>query len=362
MARREASNAEKDQHAAERREQLEQWQSRLAEQVTDLVNGDQWQRWLEVASRFHRYSFRNSVMILIQCEDATAVAGYQAWKTLFGRQVNRGETGIRILAPVTKRFDKVTPDGRPVLDEKGRPDSGTRLVGVRLATVFDISQTSGPDLPAQPLPTLLTGEAPAGLWDGLKGFVEEQGFRVTRGDCGGANGITDFTTGEVRVRADIDDAAAVKTLAHEAGHCVLHGPEGRDGQPVCRGRGEVEAESVAYLLTRAHGLDSGQYTFTYVAGWAEQAQKAAPPGTSLADIVSATGSRVIHAADTILAATQPPSVIDQLIDEMATQVPRAVTHDHAHALAAHASTRPAYQHPKPLPTPAMARTASAPAR
>lgn len=124
----------------------------------------------------------------------------------------------------------------------------------------------------------------------------------------------------------------------------------------------MEAESVAYLLTRAHGLDSGQYTFTYVAGWAEQAQKAAPPGTSLADIVSATGSRVIHAADTILAATQPPSVIDQLTDEMATQVQRTVTHDHANELAAHASTRPASQHPKPLPTPAMARTASAPAR
>ena len=94
----------------------------------------------------------------------------------------------------------------------------------------------------------------------------------------------------------------------------------------------------------------------------EQAQKAAPPGTSLADIVSATGSRVIHAADTILAATQPPSVIDQLTDEMATQVQRTVTHDHANELAAHASTRPASQHPKPLPTPAMARTASAPAR
>ncbi len=124
----------------------------------------------------------------------------------------------------------------------------------------------------------------------------------------------------------------------------------------------MEAESVAYLLTRAHGLDSGQHTFTYVAGWAEQAQKAAPPGTSLADIVSATGSRVIHAADTILAATQPPSVIDQLTDEMATQVPRAVTHDHANALAALASTRPSAQHPRPLATPAMARTASAPAR
>ena len=135
MARREALNAEKDQHAAERREQLEQWQSRLAEQVTDLVNGDQWQRWLEVASRFHRYSFRNSVMILIQCEDATAVAGYQAWKTLFGRQVNRGETGIRILAPVTKRFDTMLPVSKEILAESTSAGSWTLARATRQQSV-----------------------------------------------------------------------------------------------------------------------------------------------------------------------------------------------------------------------------------
>lgn len=81
------------------------------------------------------------MLIYMQRPDATAVAGYRAWQTSFGRQVNRGEVGIRILAPVTKKVDKVTADGRPVLDDHGRQVAATEMVGVRLATVFDVSQT-----------------------------------------------------------------------------------------------------------------------------------------------------------------------------------------------------------------------------
>ncbi len=248
MARREFSEAEKNRFAAERRELLEEWQAKLTGKVTDLVNGDRWQAWLDVASRFSSYSFRNSVLIMMQRPDATAVAGYRAWQTSFGRQANRGETGIKILAPVTRRVEKTMVDGRPMLDEHGLPVKATQLVGVRLTTVFDISQTSGPDLPAQPEPLLLRGEAPPGLWDSLRQVVEGEGFRVSRGDCDGANGWTDFATSEVRVRSDIEDAAAVKTLAHEAAHVLLHSTAGLTGEQVCRGRREVEAESVALTL------------------------------------------------------------------------------------------------------------------
>ena len=339
MSRREFSQAEKDQFSAERREQLEMWQSQVAGKVTDLVNGDEWQRWLDVAARFHRYSFNNSVLILLQRPDATAVAGYQAWKTSFGRQVNKGETGIRILAPVTTRASRLELDGSPLLDESGKPATGRQLVGVKVVSVFDVSQTTGPDLPVMPRPELLAGQAPDGLWDRLQSFVEAQGFRVERGDCGTANGFTDFTAAVVRVRSDVDDAQAVTTLAHEAGHVLLHAPEGRRGEPVCRGRSEVEAESVAYLVTAAHGLNSGQYTFCYVAGWAESAQATAREGTTLADVISATGSRVISSADTILAATQPPAVAVQVVDAMATSLDRTVAVDRSFTIG-QLSTRP----------------------
>ena len=156
----------------------------------------------------------------------------------------------------------------------------------------------------------------------LQTFVEAQGYTVSRGDCGGANGITMFDSRQVRVRADIDDAAAVKTLAHEAGHVLLHAPDQR--QPfACRGVIEVEAESVAFMVTAAHGLDASQYTFNYVAGWAHQA--ATPYGPSVEEIVKATGQRVIGATDRILQATQPAAtLVDEALADLAVQVGRPV--------------------------------------
>ena len=121
------------------------------------------------------------------------------------------------------------------------------------------------------------------------------------------------------MRSDVDDAAAVKTLAHEAAHVLLHSTAGLTGEQVCRGRREVEAESVAYLVTKAHGLDAGRYTFSYVTGWADRALHSAPEGTTLADVVTETGSRVVTAADTILQTTKPARPIDQLSTVMATQ-------------------------------------------
>lgn len=359
MARREFSEADGDRFAAGRRELLEEWQAKLTGRVADLVNGDGWQAWLDVASRFSSYSFRNSVLIMMQRPDATAVAGFRAWQTSFGRQVNRGETGIKILAPVTRRVEKTVLDGRPVLDEHGVPVKATQLVGVRLVTVFDISQTSGPDLPSQPEPVLLRGEAPSGLWDSLQQLVEGKGFRLSRGDCDGANGWTDFTTNEVRVRSDIANAAAVKTLAHEAGHVLLHSTVGLAGEQVCRGRREVEAESVAYLVTKAHGSDVGTYTFNYMAGWADPALRSAPEGTTLADIVTETGSRVVTAADTILQTTKPVRPIDQLSTAVATSVEKSIVPDRTSQMAIQDSIRrSAAQHPPTQAVPSMARQAA----
>ncbi len=117
------------------------------------------------------------------------------------------------------------------------------------------------------------------------------------------------------VRDDVDDAQAVKTLAHEAGHVILHpDQQGRE----CRGILEVEAESVAYMVTSAHGLDSSQYTFNYVAGWA---LNAVTEQRDLADILRSTGQRVIGAADLILQTTQPaPTITDIALDALESEI------------------------------------------
>ncbi len=140
------------------------------------------------------------------------------------------------------------------------------LRGFRVAHVFDISQTDGDPLP-DVAPELLTGQGPAGLWDDLAAQVAGHGYTLERGDCSGANGFTDPARRVVRVRADVDDAQAVKTLAHELGHLECGHVEDLPTYLTCRGRCEVEAESVAYVVAAAHGLDASGYTFAYVAGW-----------------------------------------------------------------------------------------------
>ena len=257
----------------------------LHEQITDgvaaLVCTDAWRAMLDTAAKFHTYSLGNLLLIGLQAPTATRVAGFRTWQSL-GRQVRKGEKGIAILAPCTYRAKRTedapdAPDGQdtdssasgggPGEDDDRRHGRKQQVRGFRRAYVFDVAQTDGEPL-AEVAPALLTGEAPADLWDGLAAQVAAHGYTLERGDCRGANGSTDPTTRTVRVRADVGDAQAAKTLAHELGHIecghVVHLPT----YVTCRDRCEVEAESVAYVVTAAAGLDTSGYTFAYVAGWA----------------------------------------------------------------------------------------------
>ena len=291
-----------EQAAAAREETLNRLHQILIDQVSSLESVEAWKAWLAFANRFHRYSFNNTLLIQVQRPDATSVAGYRAWQAM-GRHVMKGERAIKVLGPVTKRVPREDADGNPVCDEAGRPVFAFQLVGVKPVSVFDVSQTDGKPLPTPLMPELLTGQAPPGLWESLIALIATQGFRVSRDDCGRANGVTLFDQREVRVRPDVDDAQAVKTLAHEAGHVLLHAAPGL-ALVACRGMIEVEAESVAYLVTSAHGLGSSHYTFNYVTGWAHDGASAS--GKDVADIVQSTGERVIQTANRILESTMPP--------------------------------------------------------
>jgi hypothetical protein len=318
---RRTSGYDREEADAARQATLETMHTQLAEKVAALASGEGWASWLRFANSFHRYSFNNTLLIWAQKPQATMVAGYRAWQAR-GRQVRRGEQSIKVYGPVTRREPKLDPQGRPVRDADGKPAMEVRVVGVKPVSVFDVSQTDGDPLPEPPEARLLTGQAPPGLWDALQAFVEAQGYSVSRGDCGEANGVTIFDTRQVRVRADVDDAQAVKTLAHEAGHVLLHASERRDNFS-CRGVAEVEAESVAFLVTQANGLDASQYTFNYVAGWAHQA--ATGDGPTVEETVKATGQRVIGATDRILQATQPPPTrLEEALADLSVQVGRPV--------------------------------------
>src|SRR5207302_7302683 len=114
-------------------------------------------------------------------------------------------------------------------------------------------------------PALLDGDAPAGLWDALAAQVAVAGFDLQRGDCRPANGRSNWTTRTVTVRDDVSDAQAVRTLAHELAHVLLH--DGTLYALGCRGLVEVEAESVAYVVATAAGMTPDDYSLPYVAHW-----------------------------------------------------------------------------------------------
>ncbi len=333
----------------------------LTEQVAALASGPQWRAWLETAARFHNYSFNNTVLLLAQKRDATQVAGYNLWQEL-GRQVAKGEKGLMILAPVTRRVENTTttstePEAststaRPPAadDTNGREpaaESRRRVVGFRPAYVWDISSTTGDPLPTPPMPQLLAGHAPAGLWDALTAQCEAAGFTVTRAPIdgeAGPNGYTTYATREVVVRSDVDDAQAVKTLAHELGHVLMHDPANfTDGQTgSCRGAREVEAESVAFLVAADHGLDTGEYTFAYVAGWAAQTG-------DVNAALAASGTRVLGTAHQVLdtshahlaTSTEPATTAASVVDAEQLAGRALVGADRADTLRATAASPPA---------------------
>lgn len=258
---------------------------KLTASVSALTSSEAWRQMLTVAARFHRYSPNNVLLITVQRPDATLVAGYRTWQQV-GRHVIKGERGIAILAPVVSRDQ--TEDGPD--EEAG--DKPWVLRGFRVTHVFDISQTDGKPLP-ETGPALLAGGSPHGLWDALAAQVHNAGFTLDRGDCGDANGYTDHRNRHVRVRADVSDAQACKTLAHELGHVLLHGP---DDPPRPRHVAEVEAESVAYIVGAAAGLPTDGYSVPYVAGWAN----------GETDVIAESATRVLATARQVIEGAGPP--------------------------------------------------------
>ena len=315
--RRERTPAQRAAAQEARTDRLEALHQQLAAGVAAIRDGKAWADWLTVAGRLHTYSFNNQILIALQKPEARMVAGYGAWQAM-GRQVRKGEKAIWILAPVTRRARTDadgTLDGDDLVGTSPAPDPVTTgagggrgsVVGFRGAGVFDVSQTDGDPIPTPPAPHLLEGHAPPGLWDALSEVITARGFTVARctsaAEIGGANGLTDYGTRAVTVRGDVDDAQAVKTLAHEAGHVLLHDPRDRSEGPVCRDLIEVEAESVAYLVAAHHGLDTADYTFAYIAGWAGRDNEA----------ITSTARRVLDTARILIAATDPAASPDPTV-------------------------------------------------
>jgi antirestriction protein ArdC len=266
-------------------DKLEALHYQLIEAVADLASSEAWMTMLRVAARFRDYSPSNVLLIAAQRPDATRVGGIRTWNSL-GRHVLKGEHGIAILAPCVYRArdddagpregvaDVAAPGNEP--QPTARPPQGDEAAaarrvprGFKVVHVFDVTQTDGNPLPDVG-PELLRGDAPQQLWDHLAALVTSDGYRLERGPCAGANGYTNYATHVVRVIDDVDPAQATKTLAHELGHIRAdheHRFTDYTTSLRCRGQAEIEAESIAYLVTTDAGLDTANYSVPYLAGW-----------------------------------------------------------------------------------------------
>ncbi|SFS09833.1 protein of unknown function [Halomicrobium zhouii] len=272
---------ERETRSTEMQESLEQWVEDLASMTDDARASEEFQEWLDVQSRFHDYSHRNTLLIKHQCPEATRVAGYNTWQSEFDRHVQEGESAIWIWAPIiTNRCPECenSPSYHEQSDcdyDETPPEEWSEgLVGFRPTSVFDISQTEGEPLPE--LDTAAYGDAD-GLVDALVAAgdrldVEVRIIKAEDWDHGSVRGVCTQRSPMtlrplVEVRDRDNEADLARTLIHEFAHAILHFEPDEDD---AEAKLEVEAEAVAYVVCRHFGLDVDNSTF-YLAAWDDDA-------------------------------------------------------------------------------------------
>ena len=261
------------QNSAERMKEIT---DRLETGIQELFESERYKAYLTTMSKFHSYSFNNTLLIAMQ--GGQLVAGYNKWRDDFHRNVKKGEKAIKILAPAPfkakKEVQKLDAQGRPVMGKDGKPVTEVQEIQVpafKIVSVFDVSQTEG-----EPLPSIGVEE--------LTGSVERYGefFKALEQTSpvpigfedipGGSHGYYHLTEKRIAIQENMSELQTLKTAIHEIAHAKLHAidPEApaaeQQNRPDSRTR-EVQAESVAYTVCQHYGLDTSDYSFGYVAGW-----------------------------------------------------------------------------------------------
>ncbi|WP_085520894.1 ArdC family protein [Tuberibacillus sp. Marseille-P3662] len=258
---------------------MDKIQKEVDQSIERIFKNDEFQRYLEVVSKFPKYSLNNVMMITAQKPDATMVQGYNAWKKL-DRQVQKGEKALKILAPVTKKVDMTRIDPKtqkPVLDKNGNEvtEKKDMLTGFRMVSTFDVSQTKGKEL--FKLRDFIQDDLKESdrinqLYQDFKGYLNQHTtFDVKEQalDDDKVNGYFRPADDTIRVNAKQENTSMkFKTLIHEYAHAQLHHQES-DMKDLPRGHKEAQAESVAFVVSKYYGLDTSQYSAGYIAGWAK---------------------------------------------------------------------------------------------
>ena len=302
-------------------EKLKEITDRLEQGISEIFESDRYKEYLSVMSKFHNYSFNNTLLIAMQKPDASRIAGFNAWKNEFERTVKKGEKGIKIIAPSPfkekKEMEKIDPNTqRPVMGKDGKPVTEEQEVTIpafKVVSVFDVSQTEGKELPDIAVDAL-TGDV-----DKYKEFfaaLEKTApvpVAFEKMDSG-THGYYHLEDKRIALAEGESQLQSLKTLIHEIAHAKLHDIDlnapisEQQSRPDRRTR-EVEAESIAYTVCQHYGLDTSDYSFGYVAGWSS-GKELAELKSSL-ETIRSTAAELINTIDGHIAEIQKEQTVEQ---------------------------------------------------
>ena len=306
--------------AKSEKQKVQEITEKLEQGIKELFESEKYKTYLNTMSKFHNYSFNNTMLIAMQKPDATLVAGFKAWQKNFDRHVKKGEKGIRILAPapykIKEEQEKLDPvTGEIMLDKNGMPiteEVEIKIPAFRVVPVFDVSQTDGKELPDIGV-NELSGSV-EDYEDFMQALTEVSPVPITYEEIDGeAKGYFHTTDHRIAIQEGMSQSQTVKTAIHEVAHAKLHDREqNQDIDAVLdkdRNTKEVEAESVAYTVCQHFGIDTSDYSFGYIAGWSSDRDM--KELKSSLDTIRKTASELITGIEDRLAELQKDRAVEQ---------------------------------------------------
>ena len=308
-------------------DKLKEITDRLEQGIKDLFDSDRYKEYLRVMSKFHNYSFNNTLLIAMQKPDASLVAGFQSWKNNFKRNVVKGEKGIKILAPspfkIRQEMEKIDPETqKPVIGADGKPVKEEKEITIpafKVVSVFDVSQTEGKELPDITV-DMLTGDVEH--FKDVFAALEKTspvpiGFEKIEGN---SHGYYHLEEKRIAIDEGMSELQTIKTAIHEIAHAKLHdidpnAPKEEQADRPDRRTREVQAESVAYAVCQHYGLDTSDYSFGYVAGWSSGREL--DELKSSLETIRSTAAEIINSIDEHLQEIQKEHDKEQVQKEVA---------------------------------------------
>ena len=258
------------------KQKVQEITEKLEQGIKELFESEKYKTYLNTMSKFHNYSFNNTMLIAMQKPDATLVAGFKAWQKNFDRHVKKGEKAIRILAPapykIKEERDKIDPVTQELLlDKDGNPQKEEVEITIpafRAVSVFDLSQTDGKPIPELTAKELLSDVE--GYQDMIRAVEAISPVPIELEEIAGdSKGYYDREAKRIAVQENMSESQTLKTMIHEVAHSKLHSKEVEQDEQMKKDRNtkEVEAESIAYTICQHFGVDTSDYSFGYIAGW-----------------------------------------------------------------------------------------------